>query len=65
MPFQDLDMGRTMKSTRLTCDICHYYFTQLGDDGFSWQCCRCSNVEQMSGGWTNLYLHFKSCVGAD
>ena len=60
-------MGRTMKSARPSSRdiLCHYYFTQLDDDGISWECRKCSNVKRKSGGWTNLYLHLKSCVGAD
>ena len=54
-----------MKSTRPSSDVCKYYFTQLDDDGISWECCKCSNVKRKSGGWTNLYSHLKSCVGAN
>jgi hypothetical protein len=50
-------MGRTMKSTRPSSDVCKYYFTQLDDDGISWECRKCSNVKRKSGGWTNLYSH--------
>ena len=58
-------MGRTIKSTGPSSEICQYYFTQLDDDGISWECRKCSNVKRKSGGWTNLHSHLKSCVGAD
>lgn len=43
--------------------VCHYFYKEIAKN--VWQCNNCMKNKSKNGGWTNLLVHLRSCVGSD